>query len=562
MILILLAAFNPLVIAFNYKLSGFEIFTSSSHEYSEKTISTSILKIENIAGGRGINGIIKNIGDTNILNISIQIDVNEGLILIPLTTDYEIPILHVGESTDLNIRLFGLGMGIITNPPEIKITIETPDNNIIEITVIAKIFGSFVNIIGVFFNYIDSFNGYTLFGPEFSRNTYLINNSGDVVHTWESNYIQGLTVHLLENGNLMRTSYTFNPVFMAGGITGIIEMFDWFGIPIWEFEYSNGQHCLHHDFEVMPNGNLLLIAWEYKTVEEAINAGRHPEALQAGKLWPDHIIEVKPNNSSGGDIIWEWHVWDHLIQDYDPSKDNFGVIADHPELVDINFGIYDGKAGPDWNHINSIDYNEEFDQILLIAHNQNEIWIIDHSTTTQEASSHSGGNSGKGGDLLYRWGNPQVYQAGSAADQKLFGQHDAQWIDSECPGAKNILIFNNGQGRPQGRYSSIEEIIPPVDAYGTYSYTPGNPYLPTEPIWIYTAENPLDFYAGHISGAQRLPNGNTLICDGPNGLFFEVTMEKNTVWEYLNMYPNLDMNHVFQIHRYPPDYPGLSNLFQ
>ncbi|MGC8644373.1 MAG: hypothetical protein ACP5XB_31305, partial [Isosphaeraceae bacterium] len=60
----------------------------------------------------------------------------------------------------------------------------------------------------------------------------------------------------------------------------------------------------------------------------------------------------------------------------------------------------------------------ELDQILLSVHSFSEIWIIDHGTTTAEAATHKGGRSGKGGDLLYRWGNPQAYRAGTAADQQ------------------------------------------------------------------------------------------------------------------------------------------------
>lgn len=61
--------------------------------------------------------------------------------------------------------------------------------------------------------------------------------------------------------------------------------------------------------------------------------------------------------------------------------------------------------------MNGIDYNPVLDQIALSTHNLNEWYIIDHSTTTAEAATSSGGNSGKGGDLLYRWGNPAAYQA-------------------------------------------------------------------------------------------------------------------------------------------------------
>ena len=256
--------------------------------------------------------------------------------------------------------------------------------------------------------------------------------------------------------------------------------------------------------------------------------------------------------------MWEWHVWDHLIQDYDATKANYGVVANHQELIDINYG----SATADWLHTNSIDYNEKFDQILLSIHNFNEIWVIDHSATTKEAVGHTGGNSGKGGDLLYRWGNPLVYRAGTENDQKLFGQHDPRWIEPGCPGEGNILMFNNGLWRPGLAYSSVDEITPPVDSNGDYSLEAGSAYGPEEPIWSYTAENPTDFYSYMISGAQRIANGNTVICDGKKGIFFEVTSEKETVWEYINPYPTQTINAVFKIESYPSNYSGLANLIQ
>lgn len=525
------------------------------------SINTDNLDIRIISAGLGIHGVLTNNGDIDIYDISLSINTLGGFFIVPSTQDYKISVLQAGESTRFTIKVFGIGLSIITTTPEITITVHSPDICDKELTVIANIVGPFVKILGVYYNDDASFNGYTLFNPEYSTNTYLINNNGTIVHIWQSNYIQGLTVKLLENGDIIRTAYQFNPVFMAGGITGRIERFDWNNTLVWEFAYSNNQQCLHHDFEMLPNGNILMIAWEYKTAAEAIQAGRNPFSLPTGKLWPDHIIEVEASGSSGGDIVWEWHIWDHLIQDYDISKDNYGVVADHPELVDINYGIESGKTSADWNHINAIDYHEEFDQILLSAHNQNEIWVIDHSTTTQEAAGHTGGNSGKGGDILYRWGNPAVYQAGNVDDQKLFGQHDAQWIDPNCPGGGHILIFNNGQGRPEGHYSSVDEIVSPVDSNGTYYLESGCSYGPEESFWSYTAENPFDFYSGNLAGAQRLPNGNTLICNGANGIFLEVTNEKKTVWEYMNVYPNIMNNQVFTITRYAPEYPGLSNLF-
>jgi hypothetical protein len=216
-------------------------------------------------------------------------------------------------------------------------------------------------------------------------------------------------------------------------------------------------------------------------------------------------------------------------------------------------------------HTNSIDYNEKFDQILISVHNFNEIWVIDHSTTTQEATGHTGGSSRKGGDILYRWGNPAAYRAGITSDQKFFGQHDASWIKTGCPGEGNILVFNNGWNRPTDMYSSVDEIIPPVDDNGEYYLEPGSPYGPESLLWSYTGSPPTSFYSDGFSGAQRLKDGDTLICDGVAGRFFEVTPEKTTVWQYTNPYPSQDLNDVFKIVYIPseqePPTPGVPDLY-
>ena len=392
--------------------------------------------------------------------------------------------------------------------------------------------------------------GYSLFAPMGETTTYLIDEAGNTAFSWHSTYRPGLAVYLLENGNLLRTGNTNSTNFNVGGAGGIVQEIAPNGAVTWSFEYDNAQGRLHHDIEPLPNGHVLMIAWELKTQQEALAAGRNPNLLTDGELWPDTIIEVDPGTN---DIVWEWHVWDHLVQDYDATKTNYGVVADHPERINLNYRGTGGKpGGADWTHINSIDYNADFDQILLSVHNFSEIWVIDHSTTTAEAASHSGGNSGLGGDLLYRWGNPQAHNAGSASDQQLFVQHDAAWIPAGYPGAGHILIFNNGNGRPGGNYSSVDEIVPPVDNTGNYTG-----YGPTAPVWSYTATTPTDFYATNISGAQRLPNGNTLICDGPDGYFFEVTTAGNVVWSF--GYGN---QAIFRVTRYGSDYAGLPPISQ
>ena len=306
---------------------------------------------------------------------------------------------------------------------------------------------------------------------------------------------------------------------------------------------------MHHDIEPLPNGNILALAVEKKTEQKCVAAGFRPEALRDRVLFPDYVIEIEPIYPKGGRIVWAWHVWDHLIQDNDPAKANYGTVSDHPERISVE--VNGNNAVAFWNHMNSIDYNPQRDQIMLSVRGCSELWVIDHSTTTEEAAGRTGGRSGKGGDLLYRWGNPAAYGRGNASDQTLFQQHDTQWIDPGLPGEGNILVFNNGLRRlPPGvtdsrdlppyevgkdwGYSSVDEIVPPVDASGNYTIAAGGAYGPTELTWTYVANPPTDMFAEAISGAQRLPNGNTLICDGTSGILLEVTPAGETVWKKVN----------------------------
>src|SRR5262249_27241070 len=192
------------------------------------------------------------------------------------------------------------------------------------------------------------------------------------------------------------------------------------------------------------------------------------------------------------------------------------------------------RVSPDWTHVNAVAYNAELDQVVISVHAFSEIWIIDHGTTTAEAASHAGGRRGKGGDLLYRWGNPAAYKTGTSKDQQLFNQHNAHWIPKGYPGEGNLLVFNNGGRRPGGAHSTVDEIVLPADKDGNYSRSEGKAYGPDKPAWTYAAPKKSDFFSMLISGAQRLPNGNTLICSGNNGTVFEVTPDKEIVWKYVN----------------------------
>lgn len=402
--------------------------------------------------------------------------------------------------------------------------------------------------------------GYTLIQTLTETNTNLVDLQGRVVHRWESSYKLGGGAYIQPNGNLVRTCILPRNPFNQStpGLAGAAEILDWDGNQLWSYEFGTSEKTLHHDITVLPNGNILFIGVEQKNRQDQIAAGRDPSRMRHDVMWFDYIIEIKPTGKTGADVVWEWHMWDHLIQDHDKTKKNYGVVSDHPEKVNINFieenilargnatmarlqslGYVGGGGGggkgpgalPDWTHANSIAYNPKLDQIVMSVRGPCEFWVLDHGTTTAEAASDKGGKHGNGGGILYRWGNPQAYDRGTPQDQKLFGQHDVHWIADGLPGGGNILIFNNGDNRKDGAYSSIEEIKPPVKADGSYELEEGAAFGPDKPAWQYTAEPKETFFSQFLSGVQRLPNGNTLICAGMTTELFEVTRDGQTVWK-------------------------------
>ncbi|SDY61515.1 aryl-sulfate sulfotransferase [Hymenobacter psychrophilus] len=372
-------------------------------------------------------------------------------------------------------------------------------------------------------------DGYVLLAPIQYTRTYLMDKCGREVHGWNSAYKAGQAAYLLPDGTLLRAGAPANATFTAGGLGGIIEKIDWNGTVTWSYQISNTAECQHHDIRILPNGNILALVWETKTAAQVTAAGRNASQIGASN-WSEKVVELQPVGTNQATVVWEWHAWDHLVQDQDPAKANYAPVAQHPELLNVNYGAT--ANNPDWLHLNALDYNPDLDQILLSSHGLDEVWVLDHGTTTAQAAGHAGGTRGHGGDLLYRWGNPAAYGQGSAATQQLFGQHNAYWLPAGVPYAGSIQVFNNGQGRPAGKYSSVDVLTPPQTAPGVYAA--GLPYGPNVLTTTYADPTPTSFYAQNISGAQRLPNGNLLVCNGPAGRVFEVTSTGAKVWDYIN----------------------------
>jgi len=414
--------------------------------------------------------------------------------------------------------------------------------------------------------------GLNLFFPHNQSTTYLLNNCGEVVHTWNmaDTMRPGNSVYLLENGLLARCSRPnniLNDAIWAGGGGQFVDLVDWEGDIRERFELNNDSLRLHHDIEPLPNGNILMIVWERMGEDDALRNGRKPELLPSGEVWSEMIVEWNPEEDS---IVWKWRVWDHLVQNQEDDFDNFGSVNGNYGKIDINYDEHNGH--PDWLHINSIDYNPVLDQIVLSVPYFNEFWIIDHSTSLEEARSDLGGNFGKGGQLLYRWGNPKTYIKNQETIQHLFFQHDVQWLDPLAPpGTKDfgkMVLFNN---RYSDEYSVGMVISTSIDLENKWYETSEGIFLPEKEDLIiqHPEDSPKDLSDG-LSSIQQLPNGNWLVLYGRWGYAIELHPNNELVWEYIiplkggepvTQGTELGSNNnlTFRFNRYSLDYPAFIN---
>ncbi|MSR29479.1 MAG: arylsulfotransferase (ASST) [Phycisphaerales bacterium] len=356
-----------------------------------------------------------------------------------------------------------------------------------------------------------------------------------VVNTWTGAAGGASVGYLRADGSMVRPTIHVGGAYPGAARGGRIQVFNPLGAISNDLIVSTSAYQQHHDIRPMPNGNILCIVWEGHTQAQGTAAGR---LNLTGAIWSESVLEIQPTGASTFTIVWRWNLWDHLVQDANASGANYGVVAQHPELVDINLGTI-APSGGDWVHMNSIDYNPTRDEIVMSSRTLNEIFVIDHSTTTAQSATHSGGARGKGGDLIYRWGNAANYDRGTVSDKKFDVVHSATWIRDGLPGAGNILAFNNGD-RPGAAsdYSTVMEVTPVRDAAGNYPIDAGAAFAPTNPSWA--CGSPGQFYGGQTQcGAFRTLDNTTIVTLTNSGNIFEVNSAGTTIWSRTNAGTNI-----------------------
>lgn len=329
--------------------------------------------------------------------------------------------------------------------------------------------------------------GYTLFSPNFGRETYLVGMRGDIVHQWRNHPLEpGNYAQLLKNGNLLWAGRTKEGNLPnTGGKGGLLRELDWDGNVVWEYRDDNQ----HHDFRRLDNGNTLYIAWEAMRPENAKRVrGGVPGTEKNGVIYGDYIREVDP----AGKTVWEWHSQDLEIEKYELN--NIG----HRE---------------EFAHCNAVFPFDNGD-VMLSFRRISTIMIIDRKT-------------GKP-----RW---------EKTDLSWGMQHDCVMLDNG-----NILFFANGHDTGAAPASRVIELDPKTG----------------KTVWEYAGDPPWTFHSPHISGQQRLDSGNTLICEGNWGRIFEVTPQKEIVWEYISPFfgrhhAGFAGNWVFRAYRYAADSPQI-----
>jgi hypothetical protein len=360
-----------------------------------------------------------------------------------------------------------------------------------------------------------AWNGYVLFADPNGR-THLIDMDGNDVHAWDK---AGFPSKMLdpaqaggERGRLMvqldDEPGSFGGIFANRSIGEL----NWEGKVVWRYDGAGGAPVRqNHDWQRLANGDTLIIATRTRTIPALSLKPINDQALQ----------EITPD----GKVVWEWRVADHLSE--------FGFTPEG--MASLRAELADGDKSPGFLTVNDmalIGPNKWFDSgdarfapdnIMINSRMASFIAIVDRKT----------------GKVVWRMGpdfhqsklRPNLSLATPRPFDQVSGEHDAHLIAKGLPGAGDLLVFDNEA--PSG--------FPPTHL----SMFHGSRVLEINPVtrqivWQYTGADSdralWSFASSFISSARRLPNGNTLIDEGMNGRFFQVTPSGEIVWEYVSPY--------------------------
>ncbi|MGB0373514.1 MAG: aryl-sulfate sulfotransferase [Flavobacteriaceae bacterium] len=339
-----------------------------------------------------------------------------------------------------------------------------------------------------------------------AKSSVVLNKQGETVAEYEFENRLGNDLEMLPNGEFIGI---FKPddrdYFSFGGSGGILRRVTADQQTLWEYTIASETELAHHDLEILPNGNVMTIVWEEIPTEQAQALG----AQTQGPIYTEKLVEIDPDTNQ---IVWQWRSVEHLIQDVDEHASTYGSIRENPRKININYNS-DMEDG-DWMHANGIVYDPIRDLIFMTVNFYDEVWVIDHSTTTAQASTSLGGNYGVGGDLVYRFGNPATY---NSETPPIFDRVHHPNFSNDAH--SQMLFFSNGS---QTEQSIVFELQLPNQLILDSDLE----YLPKE-VWRFTDP---ELYNHIVSGAVKLPNGNVLICEGDFG-FWEVTPAGEVVWK-------------------------------
>ena len=361
-----------------------------------------------------------------------------------------------------------------------------------------------------------NFNGgYTLITPIGGEYTYLLDEQGRIVHGWRAEGFMPGYGQLLPNGNLFSRGQQLIKsdvgAYEAAGSADILLEMDWEGNEVWRWEHPS----FHHDMYRLPNGNTLVITWNLCDPEIAkqVKGGMSKDKEAKIKGNAEHMQFVLSGLGVGGRPRDLSGYLSDTILEISPSGD---VVHSWNawEHCDLEKDIMCAHEFPyEWTHCNSLEYLPG-GKLLLSFREISVLMVVKWPE----------------GDVLWRWGGDHI----------ISHQHDATLTPEG-----NVLVFDNGTHHPVTPHSRVIEVDMQTD----------------EIVWQYVPHVVFSFFSGHIGGCERLPNGNTQICEGQSGRVFEVTRDSKICWEWISPFvlpfKNVHCSMLFKAHRYSADGPEL-----